>query len=270
MHCFSIDFEDWYQGMMLPVAQWQSLEKRLHIGHERLLELLSRSGTKATYFLLGKTIEEHPNLIREIVREGHEVGCHSYEHRPIYEMTPESFRADLVKCKELAASIGISYTGFRAPYFSIDARSWWALDILKEEGFAYDSSIFPGSTLRTGVPGFSKALQRLPNGLPEAPMSVIKLMLFTPGTGGAYFRILPYGFFRQKLRQLEKQGHTVNFYIHPWELDPDHPKMPGLSRRVSLPHYQNLGATAGRLGRLLQDFSFGPIGDKVASHLQSQ
>src|SRR6187551_2695528 len=131
---FTVDFEDWYQGIDLPLDKWDSIERRLHIGHYKLLELFKKFNVKATYFLLGKTIEDHPQLIREIINEGHEIGCHTYSHPFIYKISPEELRKELIKCKELLGQFGISYTGFRAPYFSIDSRSFWALDIIREEG----------------------------------------------------------------------------------------------------------------------------------------
>src|SRR6476469_9232816 len=182
---FTIDMEDWYQGIGLPAEQWDQYEKRIRIGHDRLLELLSKHKVKATYFLLGKVVEEFPELIREVQSEGHELACHTYTHPFLYQISPDEFRKELKKCKELIQPFQNGYDGFRAPYFSIDNRNLWALDILKEEGFQYDSSIFPGSTARTGIGGFRKDIHELGNGLHEFPISNFKVTRFDFGVGGA-------------------------------------------------------------------------------------
>ncbi len=253
--CFTVDMEDWYQGIGLPITKWDGFEKRITIGHEKLLRLLSKHKVKATYFILGKVIEEFPHLIEEVKREGHELACHTYSHPFLYEITPAVFRKELQACKELILPFQKGYAGFRAPYFSIDNRNLWALDILKEEGFTYDSSIFPGSTVRTGIPGFKKEVHTLENGLKEFPISNFKVTKFDFGVGGAYFRILPYPYFKKKLKNLLNERPAV-FYIHPWELDENHPRLQGLSRRIQYTHYYNLKNTEKKLDKLLSDFQF--------------
>ena len=250
---FTVDFEDWYQGIDMPFDKWESIEKRLHIGHNKLLGLFQKFNVKATYFLLGKTIEDHPELISEIIRDGHEIGCHTYSHPFIYKITPEEFRKELQKCKQLLHQFGIGFTGFRAPYFSIDRRSFWALDIIKEEGFTYDSSIFPGDTKRTGMPGFNPEIHCLNNGLTEFPVSTFKMIGLDFGVGGGYFRLLPYDYFKERISKL-LDDHNSIFYIHPWELDVNQPKISGIHRRIKFTHYVNLHSTERKLTRLLSDF----------------
>jgi polysaccharide deacetylase family protein (PEP-CTERM system associated) len=252
---FSIDMEDWYQGIGLAPETWQQYEKRIKIGHDKLLHLLSKHKVKATYFILGKVIEEFPELIEEVKREGHELACHTYSHPFLYQINREQFQAEIRKCKELIRPFQNGYKGFRAPYFSIDNRNLWAIDVLKEEGFTYDSSIFPGSTARTGISGFRKDIHTLDNGLMEFPISNFKVTRFDFGVGGAYFRILPYYYFRDKLKKLLKERPVV-FYIHPWELDPGHPYLKGLGRRIQYTHYFNLKNTEKKLDKLLSDFEF--------------
>jgi polysaccharide deacetylase family protein (PEP-CTERM system associated) len=247
--------EDWYQGIGLPQHEWHQYEKRIRIGHDKLLRLLAKHKVKATYFILGKVIEEFPELIREVQAEGHELACHTYSHPFLYEINAEAFRGELKKCKELIAPFQEGYRGFRAPYFSIDNRNLWALDVLKEEGFSYDSSIFPGSTVRTGIQGFNKEIHRLENGLKEFPISNFKVTRFDFGVGGAYFRILPYSYFRSKLKRLLEERPAV-FYIHPWELDENHPHLKNLNRRIQYTHYFNLKNTEKKLDKLLSDFEF--------------
>ncbi len=253
--CFTVDMEDWYQGIGLDLDQWSRFEKRIKIGHEKLLTLLSKHKVKATYFILGKVIEEFPELVQQVKDEGHELACHTYSHPFLYEITPERFRAELKKCKELITPFQEGYMGFRAPYFSIDNRNLWTLDILKEEGFIYDSSIFPGSTARTGIAGFKKEIHTLENGLREFPISNFKVTKFDFGVGGAYFRILPYSYFCSKLKKLLVQRPAV-FYIHPWELDENHPYLKGLNKRIQYTHYFNLKNTEKKLDKLLSDFEF--------------
>lgn len=264
-NAFTIDLEDWYQGIGIEANQWPSFEKRIRIGHDKLLNLLSKKNIKATYFILGKLIEENPELIKEIIAEGHEIGCHTYNHKAIYDMDPVSFREEMQLCNRLINDLGSSYKGFRAPFFSIDKRSWWALAILKEEGFLYDSSIYPGDNKRTGIPGYPAEIHQLDNKLWEVPVSTFKLLGFDPGLGGAYFRILPYALFKYKMQQINKLRPGI-FYIHPWELDPNHPYIPGLSKRIQYTHYYNLKSTEKKIERLLNDFDFAPLMDIIVTN----
>ncbi len=250
---FTIDFEDWYQGIGLPFGQWRRMEKRLPIGHYKLLSLLSKANVKATYFILGKTIEDHPQLIAEIISEGHEIACHSYSHPFINHLSPEAFRQDLQRCRRLIENFGIRFTGFRAPYFSITAQNWWAMDIIQQEDFVYDSSIFSGDAKRTGIPGFPPTIQTLSNGLIEFPIPSVKVLGYDFGIGGGYFRLLPYRFFKEKMEQILLQRHSI-FYVHPWELDVHQPKVPFINGRIRFTHYVNLYSTAQKLKQLLSDF----------------
>ena len=252
---FTVDMEDWYQGIGKPIGDWNQFEKRIKVGHYKLLHLLSKHRVTATYFLLGKVIEEFPELIVEIKKEGHELGCHTYSHPFLYNITKEEFRSEIKKCKELIAPFQDGYKSFRAPYFSIDERNPWALDVLKEEGFKNDSSIFPGSSIRTGIKGFKKEVHELENGLKEFPISTFKVTKFDFAVGGAYFRILPYKYFRKKLRTILKKRPAV-FYIHPWELDKDQPYIKGLGKRIQYTHYYNLKNTERKLEKLVSDFEF--------------
>jgi len=263
-NAFTIDLEDWYQGIGIDYREWDKYEKRLRIGYDRLMNLLSKSNTKATFFILAKIIEDHPDIIQEIIDEGHEISCHTYSHQALYDMTPESFEEEIKKCVTLLQSgFGKKFIGFRAPFFSVDHRSWWVLDILKRYGFEYDSSIYPGDNKRTGIVGYRKDIHQLDNQLWEAPLSTFKVWKYDVGLGGAYFRILPYLYFRQKFRQINKSGAHGIFYIHPWELDPDHPYLPGLVKRIRYPHYFNLKSTEPRIRQMLNDFEFVPLRDIV-------
>lgn len=255
-NAFTVDLEDWYQGVGKPMSEWEGREKRLRIGHDFLLNLFSKNNFKATYFILGKVVEDHPDMIKEIIDEGHEISCHSYAHPFIYEITQEAFDEDIAKCVELIKPFGVNYVGFRAPYFSVDHRSMWALDVLKKYNFTYDSSIYPGDSKRTGIVGYPKEMHRLDNGLIEVPVSTFKMLPFDVGLGGAYFRILPYLVFKQRFNSIRKEGRPGIFYIHPWELDPKHPYLSDLPKRIRIPHYKNLNKTGKKLERLVKDFEF--------------
>ncbi|MCS6824409.1 MAG: polysaccharide deacetylase family protein [Cytophagaceae bacterium] len=258
INAFTVDLEDWYQGIGINMSEWNKYEKRIRIGHDRLLSLLSKHKVKATYFVLGKVIEEHPDIIKEIIDEGHEISCHSYSHPFLYDITPEQFTHELDKCIELIKPFGVNYKGFRAPYFSIDHRNLWALDIIKQKGFEYDSSIYPGDNKRTGIKGYNKNIHLLDNQLYEVPVCTFKFLIFEPALGGAYFRILPYNIFKKKFREIS-QLRPVIFYIHPWEFDLDHPYLSKLPPRIRYPHYYGLKYTEPKMQKLLNDFEFKPL-----------
>ena len=256
--CFTVDWEDWYHGLRLPGSEIKKLDRRIRIGHYKLLELLCKHKVHATFFLLGESMEEFPELVQEIKDEHHELACHTYSHPFITEISPERFHQEIKRCKELAKPFQDGYAGFRAPYFSINRSCLWAFEILKEEGFIYDSSIFPGNTFRSGIIGFEKNIHALSNGLLEFPISVFKILKFDFGSGGAYFRTLPYEYFKNRLTHLLTQRPGV-FYLHPWELDHEQPYMKGLKARVVHTHYYNLRTTEKKLKRLLSDFEFVPL-----------
>ncbi len=252
---FSVDLEDWYQGVGLPTDSWSIYEKRLSVGTEHLLAIFQKHRAKVTFFTLGKVMEDHPELIRTIMAEGHEIACHTYTHPFLYQINQTEFENELEKCQQLATQFGIQLKGFRAPYFSVDDRSLYVLDSLKKYGYQYDSSIFPGATLRTGISNANPEIHTLSNSLVEVPITKFKFTRFDVGTGGAYFRILPYSYFKKKLKAIEK-NRPINFYIHPWELDPEHPKLKNLSPRIQYTHYFNLKSTQTKLMRLFDDFEF--------------
>jgi polysaccharide deacetylase family protein (PEP-CTERM system associated) len=263
-NALTIDFEDWYQGLEIPYTDWAGFEDRIvPVGH-RLLELLAAAGVRATFFVLGYIAERHPDMIRAIAAAGHEVGTHGYSHALIYTQTPEVFRAELSRAirvlEELAGRAVVSH---RAPFFSITKDSLWALDILAELGIRYDSSIFPVVNYRYGIadaPRWPYQISAGAHTLTEFPISTWQVMgKNVPIAGGAYFRIYPYAFTRQGLRAINRQGRPFVFYLHPWELDPDHPRIRVPRRVAGLTHYFNLGATERRLRRLLRDFKFAPM-----------
>ena len=268
LNAFTVDLEDWYQGLEIDSSRWPSYEDRLEVGCHRLLLLLDEAGVKATFFALGYAAERHPGLIADIADAGHEIGTHGYAHEFVYRVGAESFKSDVVRSKEiLEAILGPSRAicGHRAPYFSITEGCEWAFDVLQECGISYDSSVFPVRNYRYGMPRSPRTIHRIRKNLIEFPLSTYTVGGYNlPISGGAYFRILPYTLTRHCLRRLNAFGQPVAFYIHPWELDPDHPRLP-LPRRIRLTHYWNLGQTEAKLRRLLKDFAFTTMGAIVHS-----
>lgn len=264
-NALTVDFEDWYQGLEIPHTQWAGFQDRIAFAGRRLLEVLGQAKTRATFFVLGYVAEQHPELVREIAAAGHEIGTHGFSHTLIYTQTPEVFRQEMERAIGFLEDLtGKKVLGHRAPFFSITKNSLWALDILGELGIRYDSSIFPVLNYRYGIadaPRFPYDIQRAEFTLKEFPISTLQLpKVALPISGGAYFRIYPYQLTKYALRTVNRSGKPVTFYIHPWELDADHPRI-DLPRRIALTHYFNVRATEGRLRRLLRDFQFAPMAE---------
>jgi polysaccharide deacetylase family protein (PEP-CTERM system associated) len=265
----TIDFEDWYQGLEIPCSDWGQFEDRIGRSGRRLLELLAAAGTRATFFILGYVAERHPDLVREIQAAGHEIGTHGYSHTLIYRQTQAVFREELTRSVRVLEDLtGARVLGHRAPFFSITKESLWALDVLRELGLRYDSSIFPVKNYRYGIEDFPRwPLQLDGDGAPltEFPITTWRVCgLNVPVAGGAYFRIYPYAFTRFALHAASSGQRPMVFYLHPWEIDPDHPRIP-LPRRIAATHYFNLGATEKRLEQLLKDFQFAPMSDVLGT-----
>ena len=262
VNALTIDLEDWHQGLQVPMSEWGRYEERVVPATERLLELLEQAGVKATFFTLGFIAEHHPQVVRRVAEGGHEVATHGYSHSLVYELDERQFREELRRSVVLLEDLsGQRVLGHRAPFFSVTRRSLWALDVLAEEGLRYDASIFPVRNWRYGIEDAPRwPYQPLPGSeLIEFPMSTSRVRnRNVPTTGGAYFRIYPYTLSRRLMRTTNKYGYPAVFYIHPWELDPDHPRVP-LPWRIGLTHYFNLRATEGRFRRLLREFAFAPM-----------
>jgi len=259
-HAFTVDLEDWYHGIPVGAGIKVTAERRLEVGTDRLLELLERHSAKATFFCLGPIAREYPNLVRRIVQAGHDVGSHGESHDLLYAMTPERFREETARSiATIQDCCGRSVRSYRAAYFSMTEQSLWAFEILVSLGISYDSSVFPVRNWRYGIPTYSRRPLRVatPCGpIWELPLPTRRMLgRNVPATGGAYFRIYPYAVTRANIRALEREGMPVVFYVHPWELDPDHPRV-HLHWKPRLTHYFNLRSTLPRLERLLSDFRF--------------
>jgi polysaccharide deacetylase family protein (PEP-CTERM system associated) len=258
----TIDLEDWYQGIELPLCEWSKCEDRVERSVRLLLEILDESETKATFFVLGYVAEKFPRLVREIAELGHEIGTHGYGHELVYKLTPAQFASDLKRSIDiLEQTIGNPIKIYRAPYFSITEKSIWAMEILTEHGIEYDSSIFPIKNYRYGIPDalrYPHNVQTQNGALLEIPISTITIFGRNLSlTGGVYLRFFPYYLIEQAIQRINREGHYSVVYLHPWELDPDHPKLK-LPLRIKLTHYHNLVNTEKKLRALLKDFDFAP------------
>jgi polysaccharide deacetylase family protein (PEP-CTERM system associated) len=244
--------------------EWDALESRVERNTRRVLELFARRQVRGTFFVLGWVAHRYPAIVREIHGAGHEVGCHSYWHRCIYRLTPEEFRADtLLAKKAIEDATGEAVLGYRAPTFSVVRRSLWALDILAELGFQYDSSIFPVRHDNYGIPDYSRFFCRhqSPNGesLTELPLSTFTVMgTNLPFGGGGYLRILPLRYTHFGFRRVNRDGKPVVVYFHPWEIDPDQPRLK-LGPRARFRHYANLNKMEARVDELLRAYRFAPL-----------
>jgi polysaccharide deacetylase family protein (PEP-CTERM system associated) len=279
INAMTIDVEDYFHVSVfdgvVPRARWDGLESRVCANTERILALFEEHEIKGTFFVLGWVAEHFPALVTRIAELGHEVASHGYSHRLVYDQTPRAFRDDVRRAKAVLESrSGRPVLGYRAPSYSITPRSLWALDILIEEGYRYDSSIFPIRHDRYGIPLSPRhpySIHRRQGDLIEAPASTTAIpMMNLPIAGGGYFRILPYRWTRWGISRVNRQERRpVIFYLHPWEIDPGQPRLrAGFVSRFR--HYRNLDQTELRLRRLLEDFRFGRLSDVLDTSPEPQ
>jgi len=267
----TIDVEEWYHGndFDLPLQRQATLPSLVERQTDELIELLGRRGARATFFILGCVAEAHPDLVRRIHAAGHEVASHSYNHDLVYKLSPVQFESQLRRCAAILRSItGEPIQSFRAPSWSIVESSLWALDVIRRCGLTCDASIFP---MRTGMFGISNARLDIHQVAPpdahgpalmEYPPAALRLWGMTlPYAGGIFFRLLPYEVSRRALKSLNARGRPGVVYLHPWELDPDQPRLADLPFRQTWYHYYGLGSAKAKYSRLLDDFQFGSIRD---------
>ncbi len=259
-NAFTVDFEDWYQGIELPYESWPGYEDRIEIGLNRVLDILERHNAKATFFMLGWMAKKYPGLVKKVADAGHELGSHGYSHEKVYNQSVKEFREEIKLTKAVLEDLtGQKVIAHRSPFFSITSKSLWALSVLKEEGFEIDSSISPIKTWRYGVSTCPDNIFKIKElDLIEFPVSCFSFLLRNWAIGGAYFRLFPYEFTRWAIRRRNREGYPAIFYMHPWEIDPRQPRQKGkpLSR---FRQYNNLDKTENRLKALLRDFDFIPV-----------
>lgn len=276
MNALTIDVEEYFHvsafEQIVTAEEWPAYESRVEQTTTRLLTHFSNAGAKATFFVLGWVAERHPGLIRTIRAQGHEVASHGYAHQVLTALTPSQFRADVRHAKQILEDIlGEPVLGYRAPSFTIMEDTVWALRILVEEGYLYDSSIVPVWHDRYGLHGANPHCHRLMTAagpiweIPPSTLPVRNMRL--PVAGGGYFRLWPYWLLRRWLRTIESAGHPLVVYLHPWEIDPCQPRL-RVSALSRYRHYLNLHKTEARLIRLLHDFQFGSICEAIAPILQ--
>lgn len=273
VNALTVDVEDYYQVTAfehcIDRRQWDQYESRVVRNTERLLTMLEKHAVRGTFFVLGWVAERFPDLVRSIHRAGHELGTHSYWHRLVYELTPEAFHEDLVRsCDVLEQITGVKVTAYRAPSFSITQKSLWALPILSEHGIDHDSSIFPVRHDRYGMPSAPRFVHRLSGAawpMLEFPPSVMRLGgQNIPVGGGGYFRLYPLSWTTWCLRTINtRHAQPFMFYVHPWEVDPDQPRIAGTGRLKRWRHCVNLQSTEQKLDVLLGRFRFGTLSQAI-------
>jgi len=264
-NALTVDVEEYFQVAAFERTiirdSWGTVESRVEFSCGRVLDLFDAQGVRGTFFVLGWIAERHPGLVRRIVKDGHELASHGYDHTRVHNFTPEQFRADVVRTKAVLEDIGgVQVRGYRAPSYSINAKNLWALDVLQETGHVYSSSIYPIRHDLYGMPDAPRFPFRFrPDGILEIPVTTVRMGGRNyPCGGGGYFRLLPYGAFRWMLARVNEQDRQSGlFYFHPWEVDPGQPRVKGAPLKSRFRHYLNLESMATRLERLLGDFSWG-------------
>ena len=262
-HALTIDLEEYFQVHALSgtvsLKSWDSFPCFAEYNTKKILDALEEAGISATFFCLGWIAERNNGLIKAIHERGHEIACHGYMHQIISTQTPESFKDDVSRAKHvLEDCIGREVIGYRAPTYSITNKTLWALDILEELNFRYDSSIFPIHHDNYGIPDAPRFPHKIPGrSLAEFPISTMKLGAVNfPISGGGYFRLLPYSFTRSALRLLEKSSTPFIFYIHPWELNSRTPRVEGISALSRFRTYVGISGTYAKFCKLIKDFEF--------------
>jgi polysaccharide deacetylase family protein (PEP-CTERM system associated) len=277
LHHFTVDLEEYFQVSALEPyvdrADWDRLPGRVEVGTSRLLALLAAHNTRATFFCLSWVAGRHPGLIRRIAAAGHEIASHGTDHRRVTELTPDEFRESVRDSKRILEDLaGAPVSGYRAPSFSIVPGREWALEILVEEGYRYDSSLFPVRRNGYGYPGASRVphVRETRSGaiLELPPATVVRFGRVWPAAGGGYLRLLPFGLVRAGMRDAETDGRPGMFYIHPWELDPEQPRI-AVDLRTRIRHYGGLRRTEGRVARLLREFRFGRVGEYAVPRVEA-
>ncbi|MBE8716019.1 XrtA system polysaccharide deacetylase [Cellvibrio polysaccharolyticus] len=275
-HAMTVDVEDYYHvaafGQVIRPDEWDQWPSRVEANTDRLLQLFDDAGIHITFFILGWVADRYPALVKRIHQQGHEIASHGFSHQLIYRQTPEVFREETARSKDiLEALTGEAILGYRAASYSITRKSLWALEILAELGFQWDSSIFPTRHDNYGIPGSPEEPYRLITDsgkvLTEFPLTTAKVFgQAIPAAGGGYFRQYPYALSRWLFdRASLNQTMPRIFYLHPWEIDPEQPRVPNASWFSNFRHYTNLDKCLPRLERMLQDFKFGTISQSLGS-----
>jgi len=271
VNAFSIDVEEAFQvaafASQIRRDTWDRLDSRIERNVERLLELLARHHVRATFFTLGWIAQRHPAMVRRIVAQGHELASHGYGHHFVEELGPDGFREDVARARAVLEDVGgVEVRGYRAPSFSFGHHTPWAHAVLARTGHAYSSSIYPIRHDLYGMPDAPRFAHRRAEGLLEIPATSIRLLgANLPASGGGYFRLLPYAVSRWSIRRVNaRDRQAAVFYCHPWEIDPEQPRVRGASAKSRFRHHVNQDRMLAKLDRLLRDFRWAPLRDTVA------
>lgn len=263
-NALTIDVEDYFQvsafAPHIARSEWNTRECRVERNINRILEMLALNDTKATFFTLGWIAERYPQLIRKIVHEGHELASHGYGHERASDQSEEAFYSDIHLAKVVLEDLSdAEVNGYRAPSFSIGTGNLWAFDCLLRAGYRYSSSIYPIRHDHYGMPNSPRFAHEVRPGLMEIPITTLRVLSRNlPSSGGGYFRLLPYPISRWMLKRVNAtDGESGIFYFHPWEIDTEQPRIPGISRKTRFRHYVNIERMEGRLNQLLSDFKWG-------------
>lgn len=262
----SVDVEDWFQvgafEKVIDRKDWDGLTTRVERNCDAILQLFADAGVQGTFFTLGWVAQRHPGLLRRIAEQGHEVASHGWDHERVFRLGADKFAADIARARAaIEDASGQAVTGYRAPSFSIDARTPWAFDVLAQAGYAYSSSVAPIAHDHYGWREAPRFAFR-----PVAGSDLVEIPVTTAqfagrrlaAGGGGFFRVLPYGFSRWAIRQVNREDQRpAVFYFHPWEVDPGQPRVAGAPLRSKLRHYTNLAVMADKLTRLIGDFRWG-------------
>ena len=269
VNALTIDVEDYFQvsafAANIPRDAWDSMPCRIERNVDVVLQLLADCDTKATFFCLGWVAERYPALVRRIASEGHEVASHGHAHRRATEQAPAEFQSDIERAKAvLEQTVGAPVRGYRAPSFSVGQDNPWAFDCIARAGYRYSSSVYPIRHDHYGMPDAPRFPHEVRPGLVELPVATVRVLSSNwPAGGGGYFRLLPYALSRWTLRRINAvDRRPAMFYFHPWELDPDQPRVAGASAKARFRHYLNLDRMRPRLTRLLRDFRWDRV-DRV-------
>ncbi len=271
LNALTFDIEDYYQVEAfkdyIRYEEWSQYESRVVENTRKITKILDERHVKATFFILGWVAERFPDMVKSLTDNGHEIATHGYAHQMVYQQLPEVFEDDLTKSIALLEKISEEKViGYRAPTYSIIEESFWAFDILIKHNLLYDSSIFPINHDRYGVPDSERFPHQIQgkNGrtILEFPLSTLRFWKWNfPIAGGGYLRLFPYRILKLGIQWLNRQQQPGIIYLHPWELDPEQPRIPNIPYTTRLRHYINLHSTATKLHRLIRDFEFAPIRD---------
>jgi len=267
-NALTIDVEDYFQvSAMAPYiarSEWDARECRVERNMERILAMLAKHGTRATFFTLGWIAERYPQLVRDIVSQGHELASHGYGHERASDLSRAAFTDDITRAKHILEDLGgVAVQGYRAPSFSIGTDNLWAFDCLQEAGYVYSSSIYPIKHDHYGMPDAPRFAHRVGQGFLEIPVTTLRLNgRNLPSSGGGYFRLFPYALSRWMIRRVNADdGMPSIFYFHPWEIDAEQPRVPGINLKTRFRHYVNIDRMERRLDALLGDFRWGRMDD---------